>query len=79
KSNVALSILHEALKKQPGIFKLDVLDYQKQPPTKDQLRNIVQYLGIEHDLNKILREDTSTAAGEESMQETIKAAHNVNE
>ncbi|RIB10443.1 hypothetical protein C2G38_1979798 [Gigaspora rosea] len=79
KSNVALSILHEALKKQPGIFKLDVLDYQKQPPTKDQLSNIVQYLGIEHDLNRILRDDTSTVASEEGIQETMKTAHNVNE
>jgi arsenate reductase-like glutaredoxin family protein len=69
KSNEALSILHKALKKQPGAFKLDVLDYQKQPPTKDQLQNIVRYLNIENDLNKILRNEDSTEGEPSSIQE----------
>src|SRR5277367_3100423 len=72
KSNKALTILHEALEKQPGVFKLDLLDYQKQPPTKDQLRNIIQYLNIENDLNKILRNEDGTTKeerGPSSIQE----------
>ncbi|CAG8531522.1 12691_t:CDS:1, partial [Racocetra fulgida] len=79
KSNLALSILQEALTKQPGVFKLDILDYQKQPPTKDQLRNIVQYLGIEHNLNQILRDNVSITTSGENTQETIKTALSVSE
>ncbi|GBC08865.1 hypothetical protein RclHR1_08440006 [Rhizophagus clarus] len=65
KCNKTLSILHKALEQQPGIFSLDVLDYQKTPLTQDQLRNIVQYLNIENDLSKILRnEDGTTKEGD---------------
>ncbi|CAG8778020.1 25444_t:CDS:1, partial [Racocetra persica] len=42
-------------------------------------RNIVQYLGVEHDLNKILRDDVSIAAGEECTQETVKTVHTISE
>ncbi|CAG8497186.1 14131_t:CDS:1 [Cetraspora pellucida] len=79
KSNLALSILQEALTKQPDVFKLDILDYQKQPPTKDQLKNIVQYLGVEHDLNKLLRDNTSISTNGEDTQETVKTALSVSE
>jgi arsenate reductase-like glutaredoxin family protein len=60
KCNKTLSILHKALEQQPGIFNLDVLDYQKTPLTRDQLRSIVQYLSIENDLGKILRNEDGT-------------------
>ncbi|CAG8487857.1 4327_t:CDS:1 [Funneliformis caledonium] len=63
KSNKVLSILHEALEKRPGVFKLDLLDYQKQPPTKDQLTNIINYLNLENDLNQILRNENVAAEG----------------
>ncbi|RGB30236.1 hypothetical protein C1646_765622 [Rhizophagus diaphanus] len=69
KSNKALSILHKTLEQQPGIFNLDILDYQKTPLTRDQLRNIVQYLNIENDLNKILRnEDGTVKEGNETTK-----------
>ncbi|CAG8539237.1 2577_t:CDS:1 [Acaulospora colombiana] len=61
-SNRALSILYDALKKHPGVFKLDILDYKKQPPTKDQLRNITEYLGVGKDFSTILRKDASADA-----------------
>ncbi|RIA80735.1 hypothetical protein C1645_761400 [Glomus cerebriforme] len=72
KCNKTLSILHKVLEQHPDAFKLDILDYQKQPPTKDQLRNIVQYLNIENDLNKILRNEDGTVkegTGPSSIQE----------
>ena len=68
KCNQALSILHKALEQQPGVFNLDILDYQKRPPTKDQLQNIVQYLNAENDLNKILRDEDGTAKEGDTMQ-----------
>src|SRR5947208_4063260 len=71
KSNQSLSILHKALEEQPGIFKLDLLDYQKQPPTKDQLENIVRYLNIENDMSKILRNEGDTVKVPSSVQELV--------
>ncbi|RHZ86439.1 hypothetical protein Glove_51g83 [Diversispora epigaea] len=71
KSKNAHSILCEALKRQPGIFKLDILEYQKQPPTKDQLRLIAQYLNVENDLNQLLRNnDNSNNNGKTSTPTT---------
>ncbi|CAJ0751965.1 2011_t:CDS:2, partial [Entrophospora sp. SA101] len=62
KSNKALQILNETLEKEPDIFKLDVLDYQKQPLTNDQLRSIVDYLGIKDNngFSSILRSDDAS-------------------
>src|SRR6266540_408429 len=78
KSNKVLSILHETLRKQPGVFKLDLLDYQKQPPTKDQLRNIVQYLKIENDLNQILRNENENATSvKEGAASSIQELANI--
>nr|CAG8492100.1 7512_t:CDS:1 [Entrophospora candida] len=62
KSNKALQILNETLEKEPDIFKLDVLDYQKQPLTNDQLRSVVDYLGIKDNngFGSILRSDDAS-------------------
>ncbi|CAG8716686.1 15382_t:CDS:1, partial [Acaulospora morrowiae] len=75
-SNTALSILYEALRRQPGVFKLDILDCKKQPLTKDQLRNITDYLGAENDLKSVLRNDESeaveTASNVDELENVIK-------
>src|SRR5438128_1073694 len=52
----ALSILQSAHSAKPDKFTVDVLDITKQPPTKDQLSNIVDYLGVGENVQSVLRE-----------------------